>query len=433
MSLPTIAVDAMGGDEGVRVMIEGAALARRRHEASSSCLSGTRSGSPARWTIIPIFAVQRRFSMRPKPWLATKAHAGPAPRQTTSMGLAIDAVKRGEAGAAVSAGNTGALMAMAKLALRTLPGIDRPALAALLPTLGAHDLVMLDLGANTDCDARNLFQFALMGAAYARIVHGLDSPRVRLLNIGTEETKGTDDLRDAAALLKHAAASLALTFDGFTEADKLSRGDFDVVVTDGFSGNIALKAMEGAARFVGDLLRRSFSSSLRSKIGFLISRPATETLKHHLDPNNHNGAVFLGLNGVVVKSHGSASAIGVANAIGVATRLLEENLIERIAADVAAVDPDTIASRPGAAWQTRKVKPRCDSSLGDYRQRLRSAATCRLQCRNGADGRPPTSGSSSARASAIAYRGRGRNHRHAGHAGRARAIEAAGIEASAST
>jgi glycerol-3-phosphate acyltransferase PlsX len=181
-----------------------------------------------------------------------------------------------------------------------------------------------------------------MGAAYTRIVHGLDSPRVRLLNIGTEETKGTEDLRDAAALLKQAAASLALTFDGFTEADKLSRGDFDVVVTDGFSGNIALKAMEGAARFVGDLLRRSFASSLRSKLGFLISKPATETLKHHLDPNNHNGAVFLGLNGVVVKSHGSASAMGVANAVAVTARLLEENLIERIAADVAAVDPDTI-------------------------------------------------------------------------------------------
>lgn len=268
------------------------------------------------------------------------------------MGLAIDAVKRGEAGAAVSGGNTGALMAMAKLALRTMPGIDRPALAALVPTLGDNDLVMLDLGANTECDARNLFQFAIMGAAYARIVNGLESPRVRLLNIGTEETKGTENLRDAATLLKDATA-LALTFDGFTEADKLPRGDFDVAVTDGFSGNIALKAMEGAARFVGDLLRRSFSSSLRSKVGFLISKPATELLKHHLDPNNHNGAIFLGLNGVVVKSHGSASAMGVANAVAVTARLIEENLIERIAADIAAVDPDTIRqpSRRKAATQ----------------------------------------------------------------------------------
>jgi glycerol-3-phosphate acyltransferase PlsX len=260
------------------------------------------------------------------------------------MGLSIEAVKTGAAGAAVSAGNTGALMAMSKVALRTMPGIDRPALAALVPTLGDHDLVMLDLGANTECDARNLVQFAIMGAAYARIVHAQSEPRVRLLNIGTEEIKGTDELRDAAAMLKQAQEALAFRFDGFTEADKLSRGDVDVVVTDGFTGNIALKAMEGAARFVADLLRRSFSSSLRSKFGFLISRPATELLKHHLDPNNHNGAVFLGLNGVVVKSHGSASALGVAHAVAVTARLLSERLTERIAADLAQAGQDVMRS-----------------------------------------------------------------------------------------
>jgi glycerol-3-phosphate acyltransferase PlsX len=269
--------------------------------------------------------------------------------RTTSMGLAIEAVKSGQAGAAVSAGNTGALMAMAKVALRTMPGIDRPALAALLPTLGDHDLIMLDLGANTECDARNLMQFGIMGAAYARIVNGLAAPRVRLLNIGTEELKGTDELREAAALLKQAGEALAFNFDGFTEADKLSRGDFDVVVTDGFTGNIALKAMEGAARFVADLLRRSFSSSLRSKFGFLISKPATELLKHHLDPNNHNGTVFLGLNGVVVKSHGSASALGVAHAVTVTARLLEERLTERIAADLERAGSDTVRGTSAAA------------------------------------------------------------------------------------
>ncbi|PTR12802.1 MULTISPECIES: phosphate acyltransferase PlsX [unclassified Novosphingobium] len=343
MSLPRIAVDAMGGDEGVRVMIEGAALARRRHDRFKFLLVGDEVKIAQALDHHPNLRSASEILHAPEAVAGDERPTQALRRaRTTSMGLAIDAVKRGEAGAAVSSGNTGALMAMAKLALRTMPGIDRPALAALLPTLGTHDVIMLDLGANTDCDARNLFQFAIMGAAYARIVHGLDSPRVRLLNIGTEETKGTENLRDAAALLKQAAASLALTFDGFAEADKVSRGDFDVVVTDGFSGNIALKAMEGAARFVGDLLRRSFASSLRSKLGFLISRPATETLKHHLDPNNHNGAVFLGLNGVVVKSHGSASAMGVANAVAVTARLLEENLIERIAADVAAVDPDTI-------------------------------------------------------------------------------------------
>ena len=221
-----------------------------------------------------------------------------------------------------------------------MPGIDRPALAAILPTLGDNDVVMLDLGANTECDARNLVQFAIMGAAYARVVTRREAPRVRLLNIGTEEIKGTDELRNAAAQLKAAAEELSLSFDGFTEADKLCRGDVDVVVTDGFSGNIALKAVEGTARFVADLLRRSFESSLRSKFGFLISRPATELLKHHLDPNNHNGAVFLGLNGIVVKSHGSASAAGVANAVAVTARLLEEDVTERITADLARVGED---------------------------------------------------------------------------------------------
>jgi glycerol-3-phosphate acyltransferase PlsX len=157
---------------------------------------------------------------------------------------------------------------------------------------------------------------------------------VRLLNIGTEEIKGTDEVQDAAAQLR-AATGLALSFEGFVEADKINRGEVDVVVTDGFSGNIALKAIEGSARFVTDLLRRAFTSSVRSKFGFLVSRPATELLRHHLDPNNHNGAVFLGLNGVVVKSHGSATAAGVANAVAVAARLLEDSLTERITADLA--------------------------------------------------------------------------------------------------
>ena len=157
---------------------------------------------------------------------------------------------------------------------------------------------------------------------------------MRLLNIGTEETKGTGELQEAAQRLR-AATGLALSFEGYVEADKINRGDCDVVVTDGFSGNIALKAIEGSARFVTDLLKNAFRSSLRSKIGFLISRPATELLRHHLDPNNHNGAVFLGLNGVVVNSHGSANAAGVANAVAVTARLLEESLTERIMADLA--------------------------------------------------------------------------------------------------
>ena len=335
MSLPRIAVDAMGGDEGVRVMVQGAALARRRHDRFKFLLVGDEALIKAALDNHPGLGGAAEI-LHCSDVVAGDEQPSKALRRarTTSMGLAVDAVKRGEAGAAVSSGNTGALMAMSKLALRTMPGIDRPALAALLPTLLEDDVIMLDLGANRECDTRNLVQFAIMGAAYARIVSGKPAPTVRLLNIGTEQNKGTEDLQDAAAQLR-AATGLALQFDGFIEADKINRGEVDVVVTDGFSGNIALKAIEGAARFVTDLLRTAFTSSMRSKIGFLVSRPATELLKHHLDPNNHNGAVFLGLNGVVVKSHGSANAVGVANAVAVAARLLENDLIDRIAADLA--------------------------------------------------------------------------------------------------
>jgi glycerol-3-phosphate acyltransferase PlsX len=348
MDLPRIAVDAMGGDEGVRVMVSGAALARRQHERFKFLLVGDSQrieraldSHPNMRQASEILHCEDVVSGDEKPTQALRR------AKSTSMGLAIDAVKRGHAGAAVSAGNTGALMAMSKLALRTVPGIDRPALAALMPTLGDNDVVMLDLGANTECDAQNLVQFAIMGAAYARIVTNRDRPRVRLLNIGTEETKGTGHLQDAAQALRE-APGLALDFEGFVEADKINRGDVDVVVTDGFSGNIALKAIEGAARFVTDLLKNAFRSSTRSKIGFLISRPATELLRHHLDPNNHNGAVFLGLNGVVVKSHGSANAAGVANAVTVAARLLEENLTQRIAADLAELGEDRLRKNGSA-------------------------------------------------------------------------------------
>ncbi|RIV91478.1 phosphate acyltransferase PlsX [Aurantiacibacter xanthus] len=338
MSLPRIAIDAMGGDEGVRVMVSGAALARRRHEQFKFLLVGDEAriskaleAHPNMREASEILHCEDVVAGDEKPSRALRR------AKTTSMGLAIQAVKDGKCGAAVSGGNTGALMAMSKLALRTMPGIDRPALAALMPTLEEHDVIMLDLGANTECDARNLVQFAVMGAAYSRIVCANDAPRVRLLNIGTEDTKGTEKLQDASHFLRE-ATGLAMRFEGYVEADKINRGDVDVVVTDGFSGNIALKAIEGSARFVTDLLKTAFRSSIRSKIGFLISRPATELLRHHLDPNNHNGGVFLGLNGVIVKSHGSANAQGVANAVAVAARLLEDDLTTRIAADLAALD-----------------------------------------------------------------------------------------------
>ncbi|MEA3000456.1 MAG: phosphate acyltransferase [Sphingomonadales bacterium] len=331
---PRIAIDAMGGDHGPATMLAGADLAYQRRDDLSFLLFGDAAAVAPELAVRPGLRVVSEVVHCPETISADDRPSQAIRRaRTTSMGRMIAAVKEGEAQAAVSGGNTGALMAMSKLALRTMPGIDRPALAALLPTLGANDLVMLDLGANTESDARNLVQFAVMGAAYARVILDLERPRVQLLNIGTEEMKGTDELKDAAAVLRE-ADYLGLSFDGFIEGDKLSRGDVDVVVTDGFSGNIALKSLEGTARFVTDLLRRAFTSSVRSKIGFLISRPATELLRHHLDPNNHNGAVFLGLNGLVVKSHGSATDNGVANAIRVAARMVREDLTRKIIEDL---------------------------------------------------------------------------------------------------
>ncbi|AEG49971.1 Phosphate acyltransferase [Sphingobium chlorophenolicum L-1] len=336
-SQPRIAIDAMGGDEGVRVMMAGVALARRRHEGLRFTLFGDEARIKSALVNHPNLRAASEIVHAPDVVDAGDKPSVAIRKKTSSMSMAIAAVKAGDCGAAVSSGNTGALMAMAKLALRTMKGVDRPALAAMLPTLGDNDVVMLDLGANTECDARNLVQFAVMGAAYARIALDLERPRVRLMNIGTEEMKGTEEIRDAAAILR-AATSLPLSFDGFTEGDKIGRGDVDVIVSDGFSGNVALKTAEGTARFVTDLLRTAFTSSIRSKLGFLISKPAMHLLRHHLDPNNHNGAVFLGLNGVVVKSHGSANDKGVANAVHVAARLLEEDITRRIAADMHGIE-----------------------------------------------------------------------------------------------
>ena len=330
---PRIAIDAMGGDEGVSVMIAGAALARHRHDRFRFLLFGDEAQIAAALDDHPnlraaseIIHCDDVITGDDKPSQAIR-------KKNSSMAMAINAVKKGEAGAAVSSGNTGALMAVSKLSLRTMKGIDRPALAALLPTRSQCDVVMLDLGANTECDTRNLVQFAVMGAAYSRILYNENQPSVALLNIGTEELKGTELIRDAAQYLR-ANDGLSMDFQGFIEADKITRGDIRVVVCDGFSGNVALKAIEGAARFVTDLLKDAFRSSIRSKFGFLISRPATELLRHRLDPNNHNGAVMMGLNGVVVKSHGSADAKGVANAVAVAARLVEEDVTSRIAHDL---------------------------------------------------------------------------------------------------
>jgi phosphate acyltransferase len=348
-SRPIIALDAMGGDGGPAVTIAAAELALSRQPGTLFRLYGREDAIRAELAKAPNVARDAVVVHTDGEILATDKPSQVLRRaRHSSIGLAVDAVKAGEAHVAVSAGNTGALMAIAKLGLKTMPGIDRPALAALLPTV-ANDVVMLDLGANTECDSENLVQFAVMGAAFARTVLGLARPRVALLNIGEEDLKGTDELKHAAALLR--AADLPMQFAGFTEGDKIGQGEVDVVVSDGFSGNVALKTAEGTARLVVQLLTRAFKSSVFTMAGFMMSRGALRALRTHLDPNNHNGAVFLGLNGLVVKSHGGANVQGFANAIRVAHDLVVDDIARRILDDLEnfqahrADMPDVVATR----------------------------------------------------------------------------------------
>jgi glycerol-3-phosphate acyltransferase PlsX len=250
----------------------------------------------------------------------------------SSMRLAIDAVASGRADGVVSAGNTGALMATAKFVLKTLPGIDRPAIATLFPTRRG-DSVMLDLGANIECDAENLVQFALMGDVFARTVLGLLQPTVGLLNVGSEDLKGNDAVRGAAARLR--GGMTPIRFHGFIEGDDIAAGTVDVIVTDGFTGNVTLKAIEGVAKLFSESLRGSFHHSLSARIGYLFARGALKKWAARLDPRRYNGAMFLGLAGIAVKSHGSTDAFGFANAIGVAVDLKVNGFLQKISADLA--------------------------------------------------------------------------------------------------
>lgn len=331
---PVIALDVMGGDAGLADVLAAAEMASERYPALTFRLHGPETRIRAEMAQYARLSKSAVVVHTDDVVLGTDKPSQALRRsRTSSMGMAIQSVKDGDAHAAVSAGNTGALMAMALFALRTMEGIDRPALAALLPTL-KNDSVVLDLGANTECDAENLVQFAVMGAAFARTVLGLEKPRVALLNIGEEELKGTDELKEAAALLR-GADSLPMHFEGFVEGDKIGQGNVDVIVTDGFSGNIALKTVEGTGKLVSGLLANAFRTSWLSRLGYLLSSGALKALRAHLDPNAHNGAVFLGLNGLVVKSHGSANVRGLANAIGVAHDLITDNVGDRIAQDLA--------------------------------------------------------------------------------------------------
>ena len=251
-------------------------------------------------------------------------------KKDSSMRVAINLVKEGAAHACVSSGNTGALMATAKFVLKTLPGIDRPAFIAELPAKGGS-LHMLDLGANTVATAEQLFQFAVMGTIVASDIAGIDRPRVALLNIGAEDIKGNDTVREAAALLN----ASTLNYVGFIEGNDLFSGKADVVVTDGFTGNVALKTGEGTASLIRELLREAFNATPLSKFAALLALGSLKRLTKRIDPRRVNGGVFLGLNGTVVKSHGSADATGVSSAIKLAFHLAEGGFTDRLAARVA--------------------------------------------------------------------------------------------------
>lgn len=254
------------------------------------------------------------------------------------MRLAINAVANGEADAVVSAGNTGALMAMARFVMKSLPGIDRPAIATTLPTQRGRT-VMLDLGANVDCSADNLAQFAVMGEVFARVVLGVDKPSVGILNIGVEDLKGNEAVKAAAAILQQ--THLPIKFYGFVEGDDIGAGTVDVVVTDGFTGNVALKTAEGTAKLFSSALKSALTSSVMSSMGALLAKPALNLLKRKFDPRRHNGAMFLGLNGICVKSHGGTDGMGFAHALQVAAELSTNAINESIKADYAQLSVDS--------------------------------------------------------------------------------------------
>jgi glycerol-3-phosphate acyltransferase PlsX len=324
----TIALDAMGGDNAPEIVIDGAAIARRRFPDVHFLFYGDRARIDP---LIDKHGKLREACTVHHTDMAVSSHERPSIAlrrgQNTSMRLAINAVRDGEAAGLVSAGNTGALMAMSKVTLKMLPGIDRPAIAAYVPTQ-VGESVLLDLGANVECDANNLLQFGMLGAAFARTVLGLKKPTVGLLNVGAEEIKGRDMVKQAATLFRD--VNLPFTFHGFVEGDDIGAGTVDVYVVDGFTGNVVLKAIEGTVRLYTEFLRRSFRSSIVTKLSYLLARGVFKQLRGRIDPRRYNGATFLGLNGIVVKSHGSADAFGFANAIGVAVDMAANGIIEFI-------------------------------------------------------------------------------------------------------
>ena len=342
-----IALDAMGGDHGPAVVVPGAALALQKRPDLAFVMFGDEAIVAPLLAQHPQLAARTRLVHAPVS-IAMDAKPSQALRQgrrVSSMWMALEAVKTGEAEATVSAGNTGALMAMAKFCLRMMAGIDRPALACQWPTLRG-DSIVLDVGASIGADAQHLVDLAIMGAAMATIVFGLERPTVGLLNVGTEDIKGIEVVKAAGRLLRETPLP-SLTYHGFVEGDDIGRGTVDVVVTEGFTGNIALKTAEGTAKQFAELLRQSISARLMSKIGYLLARGAFAAIRQKMDPRRVNGAVFLGLDAIVIKSHGGTDAVGYAGAVAVAHDMVRHELLEKIRRSVALAQEGR-APGPGA-------------------------------------------------------------------------------------
>jgi len=328
-----IALDAMGGDNAPEALIKGAEIIAANEDydvsfkiyGNKAKLSTLLAQSPNLEKKSELIHADQVVGPNEIPSNAIRNC------KKSSMQLAINSVKEGISHAVVSAGNTGALMAMSTITLRTLPQIHRPAIIALLPTLKGK-VAVLDLGANVECDANNLYQFAIMGDIFAKIMLHIEKPKVALLNIGSEESKGKDSIKLANSLL--ADKHTPLNFCGYVEGNQIAEGIVDVVVTDGFSGNVLLKGVEGYAKVYMDLTKKAFSSNLLSKLRYLISKPTLKNLAQSLDNRAYNGAMLIGLNGIVVKSHGSMDEIGIANAIKAAYELSRFEVNQKIAEEL---------------------------------------------------------------------------------------------------
>jgi glycerol-3-phosphate acyltransferase PlsX len=351
----TISIDAMGGDHAPQSILEGLAIARVRHPNVRFIVNGLETKlreliakSPHLTTNIEIHDARDVVDMRDKPSKALRRG------RKTSMWRTIEALKQHDADVAVSAGNTGALMAMAKFQLKPMAGIARPAIAAIWPTKRAQSVV-LDVGANVGADVEQLVDFAVMGGVFARAVFGLERPTLGLLNIGIEEIKGNDAVKEAARILRQ-TPQLPIQFEGFIEGDDISSGTVDVVVTDGFTGNIALKTAEGTARLISHYLRESLTRSFLSKVGAWFAKGAFRVLRTKMDPRSVNGGVFLGLNGVVVKSHGGTDGLGFASAIDLAVDMARNDITRRIAKDLEAIAP-ALAQLPKEMKPWRRILP----------------------------------------------------------------------------